>query len=98
METRSKLLLRRAFINLIIITVFLTGISFSKIPKGDIVIKLETVATGLTAPIYATHADDGSGRLQQHGSYTPTYGTYYDEDGQRYEDYVPVYGDRIEKR
>jgi glucose/arabinose dehydrogenase len=37
--------------------------TFAEIPKGDIVIKLETVATGLTAPIYATNAGDGSGRL-----------------------------------
>jgi glucose/arabinose dehydrogenase len=37
--------------------------SFAEIPKGEIVIKLETVATGLSAPIYATNAGDGSGRL-----------------------------------
>jgi glucose/arabinose dehydrogenase len=41
----------------------LTSYSLAEIPKGDIVIKLETVATGLSAPIYATHAGDGSGRL-----------------------------------
>jgi hypothetical protein len=45
------------------IIVLLTTYSFAEIPKGDIVIKLETVATELTAPIYATHAGDGSGRL-----------------------------------
>ena len=33
------------------------------IPKGDIVIELEDVATGLTAPVGVTHAGDGSGRL-----------------------------------
>ena len=43
--------------------VLLTSYSFAGIPKGDIVIKLDTVATGLTAPIYATNAGDGSGRL-----------------------------------
>lgn len=35
----------------------------AQIPKGDIVIELEPVATGLVAPIFATHAGDGSGRL-----------------------------------
>lgn len=45
------------------IIVLLTSYTSAEIPKGDIVIKLETVATGLTAPIYATHAGDGSGRL-----------------------------------
>lgn len=35
----------------------------AQIPKGDITIELEPVATGLVAPIYATHAGDGSGRL-----------------------------------
>lgn len=43
--------------------VLLTRYSSAEIPKGDIVIKLETVASGLTAPIYATNAGDGSGRL-----------------------------------
>ena len=33
------------------------------VPRGDITIELEVVASGLTAPIYATHAGDGSGRL-----------------------------------
>lgn len=33
------------------------------IPQGDIVIELETVASGLTAPVGVTHAGDGSGRL-----------------------------------
>ncbi len=33
------------------------------IPQGDIVIKLEPVASGLVAPISVTHAGDGSGRL-----------------------------------
>lgn len=33
------------------------------IPIGDLVIELETVASGLTAPVSVTHAGDGSGRL-----------------------------------
>ena len=33
------------------------------IPQGDITIKLETVASGLIAPVDLTHAGDGSGRL-----------------------------------
>jgi glucose/arabinose dehydrogenase len=37
--------------------------SFAEIPKGDIIIRLETVASGLTAPLGVTHAGDGSGRL-----------------------------------
>jgi len=38
-------------------------VSFAEIPKGDIIIRLETVASGLTAPVSVTHAGDGSGRL-----------------------------------
>jgi glucose/arabinose dehydrogenase len=33
------------------------------IEKGDIKIELETVATGLTSPVYLTHAGDGTDRL-----------------------------------
>ncbi|MHC4235423.1 MAG: PQQ-dependent sugar dehydrogenase, partial [Planctomycetota bacterium] len=33
------------------------------IPTGDITIRLEPVAAGLTAPVSVTHAGDGSGRL-----------------------------------
>jgi glucose/arabinose dehydrogenase len=36
---------------------------WGQIPKGDIIIRLEPVATGLTAPVTATHAGDGSERL-----------------------------------
>jgi len=50
------------YFSMIMIALF-TSYSSAEIPKGDIVIKLETVATGLTAPIYATNAADGSGRL-----------------------------------
>jgi len=35
----------------------------AEIPKGDITIRLEPVAAGLTAPVHVTHAGDGSGRL-----------------------------------
>jgi glucose/arabinose dehydrogenase len=37
--------------------------TFGGVPQGDIVIKLETVASGLVAPLSVTHAGDGSGRL-----------------------------------
>jgi glucose/arabinose dehydrogenase len=37
--------------------------SFAEIPKGDITIELEIVASGLTAPVAVTHAPDRSGRL-----------------------------------
>ncbi|MHC4477068.1 MAG: PQQ-dependent sugar dehydrogenase [Planctomycetota bacterium] len=62
MKTRSAEIHEGSYLFMTII-VLLTSCSFAEIPKGDIVIKLETVATGLTAPVYATHADDGSGRL-----------------------------------
>ncbi len=35
----------------------------AQIPLGDSTIGLELVADGLTSPVYATHAGDGSGRL-----------------------------------
>lgn len=44
-------------------TLFIAAHSFAEIPKGDITIELETVATGLTAPLGVTHAGDRSGRL-----------------------------------
>jgi glucose/arabinose dehydrogenase len=34
-----------------------------QITMGNVIIELETVATGLTAPVSVTHAGDGSGRL-----------------------------------
>jgi glucose/arabinose dehydrogenase len=37
--------------------------SFAQIPKSDITIELEPVASGLTAPLGVTHAGDRSGRL-----------------------------------
>ena len=42
---------------------FGTANSFAEIQKGDITIRLETVALGLTAPVGVTHAGDQSGRL-----------------------------------
>ena len=35
----------------------------AQISQGNIVIGLDLVADGLTAPVYATHAGDRSGRL-----------------------------------
>lgn len=35
----------------------------SSIPQGDVVIELELVCSGLTSPVYATHAGDNSDRL-----------------------------------
>jgi glucose/arabinose dehydrogenase len=35
----------------------------SSIPKGDVVIELELVCSGLTSPVYATNAGDNSDRL-----------------------------------
>ena len=39
------------------------SVSFAQIPKGDVIVELETVASGLIAPLEVTHAGDGSGRL-----------------------------------
>lgn len=39
------------------------GPAGAQIPKGDITIRLDLVADGLTSPVSATHAGDGSGRL-----------------------------------
>jgi glucose/arabinose dehydrogenase/plastocyanin len=36
---------------------------FGEIAQGDLTVKLEPVATGLTSPLTVTHAGDGSGRL-----------------------------------
>jgi len=41
----------------------LASIAGAQIVKSDFVVELETVATGLTAPLGVTHAGDGSGRL-----------------------------------
>ena len=40
-----------------------SGIALAQVQQGDIVIKLELVADGLTAPVTGTHAGDGSDRL-----------------------------------
>ncbi len=40
-----------------------TGLVAAQIPTGDIEIRLDLVADGLTAPVTATSAGDGSGRL-----------------------------------
>jgi glucose/arabinose dehydrogenase len=37
--------------------------AWAQIPQGEIVVELDLVAHGLTAPVSVTHAGDGSGRL-----------------------------------
>jgi glucose/arabinose dehydrogenase len=37
--------------------------ALAQVPKGDLTIDLELVASGLASPVYLTHAGDGSGRL-----------------------------------
>lgn len=39
------------------------GGAHAQIPQGDVQIHLQQVASGLTSPVAATHAGDGSGRL-----------------------------------
>ena len=39
------------------------SVAAAPVPQGAFTIELETVASGLTAPLGATHAGDGSGRL-----------------------------------
>ncbi len=39
------------------------GVGYAKQPSVPLVIELETLASGLTAPLGVTHAGDGSGRL-----------------------------------
>jgi len=39
------------------------GTARAQIPKGSVVVELESVATGLVSPVLLTHAGDGSGRL-----------------------------------
>lgn len=46
-----------------VMALFIAAHSVAEIPPGDLTIELETVATGLTAPLGVTHAGDGSGRL-----------------------------------
>ena len=48
---------------ILFVILFATTNSFAEIPKGDITIRLETVASGLTAPVAVTHAGDKSKRL-----------------------------------
>lgn len=47
----------------LVLSLALTSLASAQIPKGDFLIELETVASGLTAPVAVTHAGDGSGRL-----------------------------------
>jgi glucose/arabinose dehydrogenase len=50
-----------------LVSIFALGAGVRQAPAeivdGDIVIELETIATGLASPIYLTNAGDGSGRL-----------------------------------
>ncbi len=52
---------------LVVVIGLLPGVATARtlpaIPQGDITIELEPVCDGLTSPVYATHAGDGSGRL-----------------------------------
>jgi len=41
----------------------ITTAQTTTIPPGDVVVGLELQCTGVTSPVYATHAGDGSGRL-----------------------------------
>ncbi len=41
----------------------LSSDSRAQIPKGNVVVDLQTVAAGLVSPLQVTHASDGSGRL-----------------------------------
>ncbi|MHC4891198.1 MAG: PQQ-dependent sugar dehydrogenase, partial [Planctomycetota bacterium] len=63
MKNRNTEMCRVSYCFFMTMFVSFASYSFAEIAKGDIVIKLEAVATGLTAPIYATNAGDGSGRL-----------------------------------
>jgi glucose/arabinose dehydrogenase len=45
------------------IALLTAGVAAAQISKGDVTVVLETVASGLTAPVAATHARDGSDRL-----------------------------------
>jgi glucose/arabinose dehydrogenase len=47
----------------VLVLVGASSVSLAQIPKGDIIIELESVASGLTAPVAVTHAGDGSARL-----------------------------------
>ncbi|MGB3562674.1 MAG: PQQ-dependent sugar dehydrogenase [Thermoanaerobaculia bacterium] len=42
---------------------FISTSALAQIPRGDITIQLETIASGLVAPVAVTHAGDRSGRL-----------------------------------
>jgi glucose/arabinose dehydrogenase len=53
--------LEYTFIALVALAAATAGIA--QVVPGDVVVGLETVAEGLTAPVTATHAGDGSGRL-----------------------------------
>lgn len=66
-----------------ILAIALSYSALGAIPRSDIVIKLETIASGIDSPLTVTHANDGSGRLfivdqtgfiliAEHGAVLPT--------------------------
>ncbi len=59
----GKLAISGAMMALAIVSANVSPALGQNIPKGNIKIGLELVASGLTAPVYATNAGDGSGRL-----------------------------------
>ena len=58
METMRKMAILAAAVVLAVVVVVPTGAA-----SGPTIVELETVASGLTAPVGLTHAGDGSGRL-----------------------------------
>ncbi len=58
METMRKMAILAAAVALLLVVVAPTGAA-----SGPTIVELETVASGLTAPVGLTHAGDGSGRL-----------------------------------
>ncbi len=58
METMRKMAILAAAVVLAVVVVVPTGAA-----SETTIIELETVASGLTAPVGLTHAGDGSGRL-----------------------------------
>jgi glucose/arabinose dehydrogenase len=58
METMRKMAILAAAVALSLVVVAPTGAA-----SGPTIVELETVASGLTAPVGLTHAGDGSGRL-----------------------------------
>ncbi|MEC9372454.1 MAG: hypothetical protein VYC34_01360, partial [Planctomycetota bacterium] len=61
---RMRNMPRGRFVDFLPLAIFAaTWPAQGQVPQGTIQIELEVVASGLTAPVTATHAGDGSGRL-----------------------------------